>query len=61
MSVQTKEPGVRIKIIGIGGGGNNAVERMLETNIPMVDYVTINTDDGSIENQNQEVRHGPQG
>ena len=37
---------VRIKIVGVGGGGNNAVERMLETNIPLVDYVTISTDDG---------------
>ena len=46
MGLQSREHGVRIKIMGIGGGGNNAVERMLETNIPMVDYVTINTDDG---------------
>ena len=46
MKQQTRDPSVRIKIVGIGGGGSNAVERMLETNIPMVDYVTINTDDG---------------
>lgn len=37
---------VKVKIVGVGGGGSNAVERMLETNIPLVDYVTINTDDG---------------
>ncbi len=37
---------VRIKIVGVGGGGTNAVERMMENDIPLVDYVTINTDDG---------------
>ena len=37
---------IRIKIVGVGGGGNNAIERMLEMNIPMVDYITISTDDG---------------
>ena len=37
---------VKIKIVGVGGGGCNAVEQMLETNIPLVDYVTISTDDG---------------
>ena len=46
MGLNLGTPQVRIKIVGIGGGGSNAVERMLETNIPMVDYVTINTDDG---------------
>lgn len=42
------EPVVRIKIVGVGGGGKNVVERMLETNIPLVNYVTINTDDGAV-------------
>lgn len=27
---------VRIKILGVGGGGTNAVERMLSANVPMV-------------------------
>ena len=43
---------VRIKIVGVGGGGNNAVERMLETNIPLVDYVTISTDSFSCFSKN---------
>lgn len=47
METQGNGQQVRIKIVGVGGGGKNAVERMLETNIPMVDYVTIVTDDGS--------------
>ena len=38
---------VRIKIVGVGGGGNNAIERMRKTEIPMVSYVSINTDNGA--------------
>ena len=36
--------GVNIKVIGIGGGGNNAVNRMISTNIKGVEFVAINTD-----------------
>ncbi|MEE1115552.1 MAG: cell division protein FtsZ [Clostridia bacterium] len=38
------ESGVNIKVIGVGGGGNNAVNRMISTNIRGVDFVAINTD-----------------
>ncbi|MBQ2725946.1 MAG: cell division protein FtsZ [Clostridia bacterium] len=37
------ESGVNIKVIGVGGGGNNAVNRMA-TSIKGVDFVAINTD-----------------
>ena len=40
----TLEFGVNIKVIGVGGGGNNAVNRMIITNIRGVDFVSINTD-----------------
>ncbi|MBQ7346509.1 MAG: cell division protein FtsZ [Clostridia bacterium] len=40
----TIECGVNIKVIGVGGGGNNAVNRMIVTNIRGVDFVSINTD-----------------
>ena len=38
------ESGVNIKVIGVGGGGNNAVNRMIVTNIRGVDFVSVNTD-----------------
>ena len=47
---------VRIKIVGVGGGGNNAVERMLERNIPMVDYVTVSTDDGCFKSSHAQTK-----
>ena len=34
----------KIKVIGVGGGGNNAVNRMISTNIRGVEFVAINTD-----------------
>ncbi len=33
-----------IKVIGVGGGGGNAVSRMIENGIEGVDFVVINTD-----------------
>lgn len=40
----TLESGVSIRVIGVGGGGNNAVNRMISTNIRGVDFIAINTD-----------------
>jgi len=33
-----------IKVIGIGGGGCNAVNRMIESDIKGIEFITINTD-----------------
>lgn len=41
---QTYENEINIKVIGVGGGGNNAVNRMISTNIRGVEFVAINTD-----------------
>ena len=38
------ETGVNIKVIGVGGGGNNAVNRMITSNVRGVDFIAINTD-----------------
>lgn len=34
----------QIKVIGVGGGGNNAVNRMIESGLKGVEFVVINTD-----------------
>ncbi len=36
--------GARIKVIGVGGGGGNAVNRMIEAGIKGVDFIVANTD-----------------
>ena len=38
------ESGVVIRVIGVGGGGNNAVNRMIAANIRGVEFVAVNTD-----------------
>ena len=35
---------VKIKVLGVGGGGNNAVNRMIEANVTSAEFVAINTD-----------------
>ena len=34
----------KIKVIGIGGGGGNAVNRMVESGLKGVDFIVANTD-----------------
>ena len=33
-----------IKVIGVGGAGNNAVNRMIEAGIRGVEFISVNTD-----------------
>lgn len=35
---------VKIKVIGVGGGGGNAVNRMVDSGVKCVDFICINTD-----------------
>lgn len=34
----------KIKVVGVGGGGNNAVNRMIEAGVDTADFVAVNTD-----------------
>ncbi len=40
----TLEQFAQIKVIGVGGGGCNAVDRMIEEGIQGVDFISVNTD-----------------
>ena len=44
-----------IKVIGIGGGGGNAVEHMLRENIEGVHFVAVNTDAQALRNSGAET------
>ena len=50
------ESGVVIKIIGVGGGGNNAVNRMIATNIRGVEFIVVNTDKQALLQSSAEVK-----
>lgn len=34
----------RLRVVGVGGGGNNAVNRMIEAGVGGVDFIAVNTD-----------------
>ena len=36
--------GARIKVIGVGGGGGNALNRMIDANVEGVEFIAANTD-----------------
>ena len=36
--------GASIKVIGVGGGGNNAVDRMIEAGVTKAEFICVNTD-----------------
>ncbi|MDO5690657.1 MAG: cell division protein FtsZ [Tissierellia bacterium] len=46
----------KIKVIGVGGGGNNALKRMIENGLKGVEFIVINTDKQVIDASNADVR-----
>ncbi|MDO5718010.1 MAG: cell division protein FtsZ [Tissierellia bacterium] len=46
----------KIKVIGVGGGGNNALQRMIETGLKGVEFVVVNTDKQVLDSSNADVR-----
>jgi len=34
----------QIRVVGVGGGGNNAVNRMIDAGLRGVEFIAINTD-----------------
>ena len=45
-----------IKVVGVGGGGSNAVNRMISARLPGVQYVAMNTDMQALEHCNAEIK-----
>ena len=51
-----QKTGAIIKVIGVGGGGCNAINRMLETNLQGVEYIAVNTDSQALSRCNAETK-----
>ena len=45
-----------IKVVGVGGGGGNAVDRMKESGIKNVEFIAINTDAQALKRSKADVR-----
>ena len=48
--------GARIKVIGVGGGGNNAVNRMIAAHVEGVEFIAANTDVQALATSNAPVK-----
>ena len=44
IKINENESGAKILVIGVGGAGNNAVNRMIEEGIVGVDFIGVNSD-----------------
>ncbi len=50
MSDMFQERVVKIKVIGVGGAGNNVINRMIDAGVSGVDFVVVNTDKQDLNN-----------
>jgi cell division protein FtsZ len=48
--------GAKIKVIGVGGGGNNAVNRMIAAGVKGVEFISANTDAQALQLSNAPVK-----
>lgn len=46
----------QIKVIGVGGGGNNAVDRMIEDGLDGVEFISVNTDSQALSKSKSAVK-----
>ena len=51
-----KKSHANIKVIGVGGAGNNAVNRMIEAGIRCVEFISVNTDAQVLERANSNIK-----
>ena len=51
-----EDRGARIKVVGVGGGGQNAVNRMIAAGLGGVEFIAVNTDGQALARSNAPVR-----
>lgn len=50
--VENYTPSAEIKVLGVGGGGGNALNQMVDANIDGVEFIAVNTDAQALRNFN---------
>jgi cell division protein FtsZ len=48
--VENYTPSAEIKVLGVGGGGGNALNQMVDANIDGVEFIAVNTDAQALRN-----------
>jgi cell division protein FtsZ len=54
--IENVDPGARIKVIGAGGCGGNAVNHMIVSGLRNVDFIAVNTDSQALQNNSAPLR-----
>ena len=54
--VDLKDQKARIIVVGVGGGGGNALNRMIEGGMTAVEFIAVNTDAQDLENNNSQMK-----
>lgn len=55
LNLEVEKPNeAKISVVGVGGGGNNAVNRMVDSNLKGVDFVAVNTDRQALDSSKAE-------
>ena len=54
--VDLKDQKAKIMVIGVGGGGGNALNRMIQDGMSAVDFIAVNTDAQDLENNNSQTK-----
>src|SRR6516162_3907666 len=54
--IENADPGARIKVIGAGGCGGNAVNHMIAAGLRNVDFISVNTDAQALQNNASPMR-----
>ena len=55
--VDLKDQKAKIIVIGVGGGGGNALNRMIGDGMSAVDFIAVNTDAQDLENNNSQTKN----
>jgi len=53
---QSFDQKAKIRVVGVGGGGNNAVDRMIDDNVEGIDFVAVNTDSQVLKRSKAPIR-----
>jgi cell division protein FtsZ len=53
---ETPPQNARMKVVGVGGGGGNAVNRMIDEHLESVEFISINTDSQALLSSKSDVK-----
>ena len=54
--IDLKDQKAKIIVVGVGGGGGNALNRMIGDGMTAVDFIAVNTDAQDLENNNSQTK-----